>query len=80
MKAVKVTPDIVAMAKGLGNGFPIEYFGNEKVAACMVPGTHGSTYGMESIGLCGSLETTKHILEPNFLSIIRKKGHFLRKN
>ena len=45
-ESCEVSPDIVAMAKGLGNGFPIgACLATKKVAACMVPGTHGSTYG-----------------------------------
>ena len=78
-ESCEVTPDIVAMAKGLGNGFPIgACLATKKVAACMVPGTHGSTYGGNPLGCAVALETTKHILKPNFLSTIRKKGHFFK--
>ena len=39
-------PDIVTLAKGLGGGLPIgAVLMNEKVAAGMGPGTHGSTFG-----------------------------------
>ena len=78
-ESCEVTPDIVAMAKGLGNGFPIgACLATKKVAACMVPGTHGSTYGGNPLGCAVALETTKHILKPNFLSIILKKGLFFK--
>ena len=78
-ESCEVTPDIVAMAKGLGNGFPIgACLATKKVAACMVPGTHGSTYGGNPLGCAVALETTKHILKPNFLSTIRKKGHVFK--
>ncbi len=78
-ESCEVTPDIVAMAKGLGNGFPIgACLATKKVAACMVPGTHGSTYGGNPLACAVALETTKHILKPNFLSIILKKGHFFK--
>ena len=78
-ESCEVTPDIVAMAKGLGNGFPIgACLATKKVADCMVPGTHGSTYGGNPLGCAVALETTKHILKPNFLSIILKKGHFFK--
>ncbi|MEH6475800.1 MAG: aspartate aminotransferase family protein [Sneathiella sp.] len=41
-----IEPDILAAAKGLGGGFPIgACLATEKVAACMVVGTHGSTFG-----------------------------------
>jgi len=78
-ESCEVTPDIVALAKGLGNGFPIgACLATKKVAACMVPGTHGSTYGGNPLGCAVALETTKHILKPNFLSTIRKKGHVFK--
>ena len=44
----------------------------------MVPGTHGSTYGGNPLGCAVALETIKHILKPNFLSTIRKKGDFFK--
>ena len=75
-----VTPDIVALAKGLGNGFPIgACIATKRVADCMVPGTHGSTYGGNPLGCAVALETIKCILKPNFLSTIRKKGDFFKK-
>ena len=78
-ESCEVTPDIVAMAKGLGNGFPIgACLATKKVADCMVPGTHGSTYGGNPLGCAIALETTKHILKPNFLSTIRKKGDYFK--
>ena len=41
-----VKPDVAAIAKGMGGGFPIGAFmATEKAAVGMVPGTHGSTYG-----------------------------------
>ncbi len=78
-ESCEVSPDIVALAKGLGNGFPIgACLATKKVAACMVPGTHGSTYGGNPLGCAVALETTKQILKPNFLSTIRKKGNFFK--
>ena len=79
-ESCEVTPDIVAMAKGLGNGFPIgACLATKKVADCMVPGTHGSTYGGNPLGCAVALETAKLILKPNFLSTILKKGTFFKK-
>ena len=41
-----VRPDIVTMAKALGNGVPIgACLANDMAAAAMVAGTHGSTFG-----------------------------------
>ena len=42
----KIKPDIVPIAKGIGGGFPIgAVLMSKKVAKCMTPGTHGSTFG-----------------------------------
>ena len=79
-ESCEVTPDIVALAKGLGNGFPIgACLATKSVADCMVPGTHGSTYGGNPLGCAVALETIKCILKPNFLSSVRKKGDFFEK-
>ncbi|MFT4630463.1 MAG: acetylornithine/N-succinyldiaminopimelate aminotransferase, partial [Dinoroseobacter sp.] len=41
-----VQPDIIAIAKGLGGGFPVgATIATQEVAKSMVVGTHGSTYG-----------------------------------
>jgi acetylornithine/N-succinyldiaminopimelate aminotransferase len=41
-----VRPDAVALAKGLGGGFPIgAMLTTEEYAGVLTPGTHGSTYG-----------------------------------
>ena len=78
-ESCEVTPDIVALAKGLGNGFPIgACLATQEVANSMVPGTHGSTYGGNPLGCAVALETIKHILEPKFLSTIRRKGDFFK--
>ncbi|OUR80687.1 acetylornithine transaminase [Alphaproteobacteria bacterium 46_93_T64] len=46
-----IIPDIMTSAKALGNGFPIgACLAVEKVAKCMIPGTHGSTYGGNPLG------------------------------
>ena len=40
------TPDIMAVAKGIGGGFPLgACLATEEAAKGMVFGTHGSTYG-----------------------------------
>ena len=41
-----IEPDIMAVAKGIGGGFPLgACLAKGEVAKSMVPGTHGSTYG-----------------------------------
>ena len=46
-----VEPDILSTAKSLGGGFPIgAILAKKDIAACMKPGTHGSTYGGNPMG------------------------------
>ena len=41
-----ITPDVLTLAKGLGNGFPIgACLANAKAADLFTPGSHGSTFG-----------------------------------
>ncbi len=46
-----IKPDIMAVAKGIGGGFPLGAFmATAEAAKGMVPGTHGSTYGGNMLG------------------------------
>lgn len=48
-------PDIVTLAKGLGGGLPIgAVLVHKKVAACMGPGSHGSTFGGNPVACAGA--------------------------
>ncbi|MEE1085589.1 MAG: aspartate aminotransferase family protein [Schaedlerella sp.] len=59
-----VKPDIMAMAKGIGNGVPVGAFAmTEKVAEySMKPGDHGSTYGGNPFA-CMAVKTVLDIFE-----------------
>lgn len=46
----QVTPDVVTMAKALGNGFPVgACWARREVAAAFQPGDHGSTYSATAL-------------------------------
>lgn len=46
MDQFEVVPDIITTAKGLGAGMPIgAVMTTDEIAACMTPGTHGTTFG-----------------------------------
>ncbi|MEE1315092.1 MAG: aspartate aminotransferase family protein [Faecalimonas sp.] len=59
-----VKPDILAMAKAIGNGVPVGAFAmTEKVAAqSLVPGDHGTTYGGNPL-VCMAVKTVLDIFE-----------------
>ncbi len=53
-----VEPDVVTMAKALGNGMPIgACWARRDVAAVMVPGDHGSTYGGQPMAAAAARAT-----------------------
>ena len=70
-----VTPDVMALAKGIGGGFPLgAVVAIEKVAQHMVPGTHGSTYGGNPLGTAVGAAVLEVMTEPGFLEGVRDKG------
>ena len=70
-----VTPDVMALAKGIGGGFPLgAVLATEKVAQYMVPGTHGSTFGGNPLGTAVAAEIVDIMTEPGFMEGVRDKG------
>lgn len=71
-------PDIMAVAKGVGGGFPIgACIATEAVAAGMVPGTHGSTYGGNPLGMAVGSAVFDEISKPEFLAQVVRVSNFL---
>ena len=74
-----VKPDVAAIAKGMGGGFPIGAFmATEKAAVGMVPGTHGSTYGGNPLATGVANAVLDEILKPGFIDAVREKGEYLK--
>ena len=63
-QGVGVKPDIMAMAKAIGNGVPVGAFAmTEKVAECsLAPGDHGTTYGGNPF-VCAAVSSVLDIFE-----------------
>jgi len=69
----KVKPDIVPIAKGIGGGFPIgAVLMTKKVASCMVPGTHGSTFGGNPLAMSIGDAVLDQIFKKGFLKNVKK--------
>jgi acetylornithine/N-succinyldiaminopimelate aminotransferase len=74
-QATGVAPDILAAAKGLGNGFPVAAcLATEKVAAGMTPGTHGSTFGGNPLAMAVAAKVVQLVGNEAFLADVRRKG------
>ena len=71
-------PDIVTLAKGLGGGLPIgAVLMNEKVAAGMGPGSHGSTFGGNPV-VCAGANVVLDKLDDAFLANANERAVQLR--
>ncbi|MCA0407179.1 MAG: aspartate aminotransferase family protein [Proteobacteria bacterium] len=73
-----VRPDIMALAKGIGGGFPVgACLATEEVASAMVPGTHGSTYGGNPLATAVAGKVIEIVSHPEFLENVRALGRDL---
>lgn len=67
-----VTPDIMAVAKGIGGGFPLgACLATEEAAKGMVAGTHGSTYGGNPLAMAVGNAVLDVVADPAFLEGVR---------
>ena len=74
-----VEPDIMALAKGLGSGFPIgAILASEKAAAGMTAGTHGSTFGGNPLAMAVGNAVLDVMLADGFLAAVERNGALLR--
>jgi acetylornithine/N-succinyldiaminopimelate aminotransferase len=68
-----VAPDIMALAKGLGGGFPVgACLATEKAAQYMTAGTHGSTFGGNPLAMAAANAVMDVMLADGFLEGVRK--------
>jgi len=74
-----LTPDIMAVAKGIGGGFPMgACLATERAAAGMVIGTHGSTFGGNPLAMAAGQAVLDVVANEEFLAGVRAKGERLR--
>ena len=72
-----VTPDIMTLAKALGNGLPIgAMLTTEKIAASLTVGTHASTFGGNPVAAAAAVEVLKMMLAAGFLESVREKSRY----
>ncbi len=79
-QAAGVVPDAIALAKGLGGGFPVgAMLCREHLAGALPPGSHGSTYGGNALASTAALTVLAVLDEENLVEGARKKGNYLSK-
>ena len=72
-----ILPDIVTMAKAIGNGVPVGAFACKDNVAALVPGDHGSTYGGNPLVTAAINATLKIFEEENILSNVQETGKYM---
>jgi acetylornithine/N-succinyldiaminopimelate aminotransferase len=72
-------PDIMAIAKGIGGGFPLgATLATAKAAAGMTAGTHGSTFGGNPLAMAVGNAVLDVVLAPGFLDAVRDRANRLK--
>ncbi len=73
----EIKPDIVPIAKGIGGGFPLgAVLMTKKVASCMKPGSHGSTFGGNPLAMSVGNAVLDKIFKKGFLKNVQKLSNY----
>jgi len=68
-------PDIMAIAKGIGGGFPVgACLARQEVAEAMILGTHGSTFGGNPLAMAIGNAVLDVVLEEGFMEAVQHKA------
>ncbi|MGC4375373.1 acetylornithine transaminase [Fictibacillus sp. Mic-4] len=73
-----LSPDIVTLAKGLGNGFPVgALMGKGYLKDAFGPGSHGTTFGGNPLAMAVADAVLTEIFQDDFLRDVSEKGNYL---
>ncbi|HOF04014.1 MAG TPA: aspartate aminotransferase family protein [Syntrophales bacterium] len=74
-----IVPDIITMAKAMGNGFPLgAVLAREDVAAAFTPGSHASTFGGNPLAMAAARATLEVMIDGGVLAGCRARGAYLQ--
>ena len=74
-----ITPDIMALAKGLGGGFPVgACLATSEAAKGMTPGTHGSTFGGNPLACAAANAVLDILLADGFIETVRERADYFK--
>jgi acetylornithine aminotransferase len=75
-----IIPDIVTIAKALGNGIPVgAMIGRKELGSSFTAGSHGSTFGGNYIAMTAAKEVLQFIKEQSFFKEVQEKGEYVLK-
>ncbi len=73
-----IVPDVVTIAKSLGNGMPIgACWARREVAAAFSPGDHGSTFGGQPLACAAALATVAELEAIDAPNLATRTGSYL---
>ena len=73
-----IAPDVMALAKGIGGGFPLgAVLATEAVAKHLTPGSHGTTFGGNPLACAAGNAVLDVIGAPGFLDDVHRKAQRL---
>lgn len=74
-----VVPDIMTLAKALGNGFPIgAMMATDEVAEAFKPGDHASTFGGNPLACAAALATLETMTNLDILPKVQQVGSYFK--
>jgi len=75
-----ITPDVMAVAKGIGGGFPVgACLATEKAAAGITAGTHGSTFGGNPLAMAVGNAVLDVMLADGFMAGVQRVSAYLER-
>lgn len=73
-----ISPDIITVAKGLGNGFPTgAMIGKKELVETFSPGSHGTTFGGNPLAMAAANAVLDVAFDEQFLEEVTAKGEYL---
>jgi acetylornithine aminotransferase len=74
-----IVPDVVALAKGIGNGMPLgAVCAQGDFAELLQPGEHGSTFGGSCLAIAAALATLDVLSSDELAAAVTRTGDYLR--
>jgi acetylornithine/N-succinyldiaminopimelate aminotransferase len=74
-----ISPDIMAIAKALGGGFPIgACLATEKAASGMIAGVHGTTFGGNPLAMAVGLAAFGELVKPELIQNVNEIAAYLK--
>jgi predicted acetylornithine/succinylornithine family transaminase len=71
----EIKPDVVMLAKAMGNGMPIgALWASQRIASVFKPGDHGSTYSGTALATAAARATMQLMIDMNAPEVVMQKG------